>query len=343
MIKLIYFTTLCIFITSCNNDGNITYKYAIKDFSKELQPLLTNIVTKGIVEGREPCLREIATDKELIKLTKSEHPVLRASAYREILQRKTFDHYKLLLENLSDTAMVQTDAGEFGFWYRKVSDDLLIEANWGKLDTSNKIEALLITKHNYLKAAYTSLNGVDGDAKYYPYIKKLATRNRKIYNGADADYNFEEIELAIFALAKYRKQEDIILIKNKLLNNITQISTLALTLINIYTDTSYNEVLQKYYDICFYKLPNEYRGFIFKNNYQEKIQHYDFIVTLVKQKNYNSARLPEDMLVKIPLKRGIYDKKNICVFIINCIKENSCPAYKKLSLKYERITSTLPL
>ena len=325
MIKLIYFTTLCIFITSCNNGGNITYKYAIKDFSKQLQPLLTDIVTKGIVEGREPCLRDIATDKELIKLTKSEHPVLRASAYREILQRKTFDHYKLLLENLSDTAMVQTDAGEFGFWYRKVSDDLLIEANWGKLDTSNKIEALLITKHNYLKAAYLLLYKIKPQEKYYVFIKDMATRYKEYYFGLT--------EFALYGLAAFKKNEDLKIISSQMKANVWKLSTVSFNTIADFPDTAYFQVLQDYYHRTFLRLTGLNFGDGFSSYQTERAKPQDFIYALINQKSINSAVLIDSLLTQIPINKNLVYKDEVYNYMIKKIWETPCPAYINLRLK----------
>ncbi|HSZ86644.1 MAG TPA: hypothetical protein VK787_11475 [Puia sp.] len=97
---------------SCKNEDG--YTYAIKDFRRSLQPYFFKIVSNGVVMYYDSALRNMVTGKELIELSQSEHPILRASAFREILYRKSFNHFDILMNHLDDTADVATDAGEFG-------------------------------------------------------------------------------------------------------------------------------------------------------------------------------------------------------------------------------------
>jgi len=83
-------------------------------------------------------LSKMATDNELKDLSQSEHPVLRSSAFREMFHRKSFNHFDVLMSHLDDTAIVDTDAGEFGIWTRTVSDDILAEASWETHEAKNK-------------------------------------------------------------------------------------------------------------------------------------------------------------------------------------------------------------
>jgi hypothetical protein len=141
--------TLIILFLSCKNEHG--YTYAIKDFRKSLQPGLFKIVSKAVVMYHDSSLRYMATDEKLIELSQSEHPVLRASAFREMLYRMSFNHFDILMNHLDDTAMVATDAGEFGIWHRTVSDDILEEAKWETQEAKNKTIELVLTKHNYLR------------------------------------------------------------------------------------------------------------------------------------------------------------------------------------------------
>src|SRR5687767_14634892 len=121
--KQLLILLLPLIFCSCHN--NTKYPYAINDFREKLQPYLTKMVEKGIVMGSDSGLQHLATDQELLRLGKSEHPILRAAAFREMLERKSFNHFEVLMEHLDDTALVFTDAGEFGIWDRTVSDDIL--------------------------------------------------------------------------------------------------------------------------------------------------------------------------------------------------------------------------
>ena len=113
-LKHLLLLTLIVCFLSCKNEQNHTY--AIKDFRISLQPFLQKIVSKGIVTYYDSSQIKSITDKELIRLGKSEHPVLRATAFREMLERNTFNHFDLLMKHLNDTAIVAIDAGEFGIW-----------------------------------------------------------------------------------------------------------------------------------------------------------------------------------------------------------------------------------
>jgi len=73
---------------------------AIRDFDPSLRPFLVMAVATGIVgpnEGRN-YIDKHATDKELVLLSRSEHPILRAIAFEEMLSRGTFDHFRLVME-----------------------------------------------------------------------------------------------------------------------------------------------------------------------------------------------------------------------------------------------------
>src|ERR1700727_1511779 len=97
------------------------------------------------------------TEDELKRLANSEHPVLRAIALRTMLKRKSIQQFGLLMSHLDDTAIVNTDAGEFGIYYRRVSDDLIRECDFENREEKNKAVEEIIAKHDYLNSAYTIL------------------------------------------------------------------------------------------------------------------------------------------------------------------------------------------
>lgn len=244
------FFLIALLFWSCKTENK--YSYAIKDFRKSLQPYLTEIVSKGIVMYYDSSLRNMATDKELIQLGQSEHPVLRASAFREMLQRKSFNHFDILMNHLDDTAIVATDAGEWGIWYRAVSDDIIEEAKWKDTANKNKTIDEVITKHNYLRSAYTVLSKIQPQEKYYSYIKDMATRERK----SIGDYNkpwIGDVEFALYGLAKFKKQGDIKIIKDLLISNAWSMSAVSFNLMKKFPDTSYLEVFETYYKRNFYR------------------------------------------------------------------------------------------
>lgn len=172
--KLLVFLQFALLLSSCRTKNK--YNYAVKDFQKSLQPHRTNILSKGIVMYYDSSLRHMATDEVLMQLIQSEHPVIRASAFRELLRRNSVNRFDILMSHLDDTAIVETDAGEFGIWSRTVSDDILQEAYWKTEDEKDKTVEQVITRHNYLRSAYTILGQLEPQEKYYRFVKDMATR-----------------------------------------------------------------------------------------------------------------------------------------------------------------------
>lgn len=142
-----------ILLSSCRTV--VDKSFAIRDFSPSLQPYLTKAVSTGIVgpDSSSIFIQDHATDEELTKLSHAEHPILRALALREMLRRKTFDHFDLVMKHLDDTAVVATDAGEFGIWFRTLSDYMLENAKWKTIDARNRTREEVLMNHDYLRSA----------------------------------------------------------------------------------------------------------------------------------------------------------------------------------------------
>jgi hypothetical protein len=328
-LKHLLFLTLIVLCLSCQNEHG--YNYAIKDFRKTLQPFLFNIVSKGIVRYYDSSQTKNITDNELIRLSKSENPVLRATACRELLERDTFNHFNLLINHLDDTAIVATNAGEFGIWYRTVSDDILQEAIWKTREEKDKTVEQVLTQHNYLRSAYTILRFLEPKEKYYPYIKDMATRPRRL---SDDEYelDFDDIEYALYGLAKFKKQDDVKIIKKQMMQNVWQISGRSFKLMEEFPDTAYFDVLQTYHRRKFYKFSGNRRdgfsGFI-----ADRADPEDFIQALVIQQNENSAKLLDTILNRLPLQTCMPDKENIINEVITAIWEHPCSSYTRLREK----------
>ncbi|MFL5742611.1 MAG: hypothetical protein ACJ75B_20480 [Flavisolibacter sp.] len=328
-LKIFLLATLIISICSCNNEQGHTY--AIKDFRKSLQPHLIKIVSTGVVMYYDSALRNMATDEELIELSQSEHPVLRASAFREMLARKSFNHFDILMNHLDDTADVATDAGEFGIWHRRVSDDILQETSWKTEEEKNRTIEQVLTKHNYLRSAYTILKKLEPQEKYYPFIKDMATRPRRLSNDG-YELDFDDIEYALYGLAKFKKQVDVGIIKNRMMQSVWELSDLSFMLMKEFPDTAYLEVLQTYHRRQFYQFsgnrPHGFSGFI-----ADRAAPEDFIDALVIQKNDRSAKLLDTLLTRLPLQTCMPDKENIINEVITAIWEHPCSAYTRLREK----------
>jgi len=315
---------------SCNNSNK--YPYAIKDFREKLQPYLIQIVETGIVMYRDSALRHMATDNELIRLGRSEHPILRAAAFREMLDRKSFNHLDIIKEHLDDTALVFTDGGEFGIWDRTVSDDILEEATWKTEEAKAKTVEQVLTKHNYLRSAYIILRWLEPQEKYYPFVKDMATRPRRLASYEGYELGFSDIEYALYGLAKFKKKVDVEVIKQKLMRHVWELSDLSFRLMTEFPDTAYVDVLQTYHRRQFYKFsgirPHGFSGFN-----ADRAAPEDFIRALVVQQNDRSARLLDTMLTYLPKVTCMPDKENIVNEVIRAIWAHPCPAYARLREK----------
>ncbi|NTS43986.1 hypothetical protein HRG84_24115 [Flavisolibacter sp. BT320] len=328
--KQLIILLLTFIILSCNSRSK--YPNAIKDFRVELQPFLIKMVEKGIVMHSDSALRHMATDKELVRLGKSEHPILRAAAFREMFERKSFNDFDILMEHLDDTALVFTDAGEFGIWDRTVSDDILQEAGWKTLEAKNKTVEQVLSKHNYLRSAYIILDELKPQEKYYPFIKDMATRPRRLDPYEGYELGFGDIEYALYGLAKYKKTEDVSIIKEKLMAHVWKLSDVSFRLMKEFTDSAYMDVLQDYHRRQFYRFsgnrPHGFSGFP-----ADRAAPEDFIQALVVQQNESSAKLLDTMLTYLPKYTCMPDKESIINEIITAIWEHPCPAYTKLRQK----------
>ena len=329
-LKHLLLPTLIICILSCKNDkGNNS---AIKDFRRSLQPFLINMVTAGIVTYHDSSQIKRITDDELIRLGKSENPVLRATALIEMFDRTSFNHFEVIMTHLDDTAIVATDNGEFGIRFETVSDYLIRTAGWETAQTREETIESVLTKHNYLSSAYSILTNIEAQGKYYPFIKDMAARPRRLSRYEGYELAFYEIEYALYGLAKFQKKEDIELIKNKLMNSVWELSDVSFRLMKEFPDTAYLDVLQAYHRRQFYKFSG-IRPYGFTGFHADKAAPEDFIQALVVQQNDRSAKLLDTMLTYLPKYTCMPDKKNIINTVIKEIWEHPCSAYAQLREK----------
>lgn len=290
------------------------------------------MVRTGIVMGGDSALRHMATDGELVRLGSSEHPILRAAAFREMLERKSFNHFDIILAHLDDTALVFIDAGEFGIWDRTVSDDILQGAAWKTQAAKNETVEKVLTKHNYLRSAYIILERLEPQEKYYSFIKDMATRPRRIDPFEGYELGFGDIEYALYGLAKFKKKGDAEVIKEKMMKHVWRLSDVSFKLMKEFPDTAYFDVLQAYHGSQFYRFSGD-RPHGFSGVVAERAVPEDFIQALVVQQNVKSAKLLDTMLTYLPKYTCMPDKESIINEIIIQIWEHPCSAYTTLREK----------
>jgi hypothetical protein len=316
---------LCFF--SCTKQKN---SHAIRDFRRSIQPFLVKMASQGVVMYHDSSEMTIFSNKELVQMSMSENPVLRATAFAQMLNRKSFDRVAVAMDHLDDTATVATDAGEFGIWFQTVSDYILDEGRWTNAEFEKIIDRVL-TKNNYLRFAYRMLDRVEPQEKYYPYIKNMATRPRRITPDG-YELGFDDIEYALYGLAQFKKKKDINIIKDKMLKYVWKLSDISFSLMEMFPDTAYFEVLQTYHRRQFYNFSG-YRPHGFTGYPADRAAPEDFIKALVVQKTSNSANLLDSMLNRLELQTCMPDRENIITEIIMQIWKHPCTAYERLRAK----------
>lgn len=250
----------------------------------------------------------------------------------ETFDRKSFDHFDIIMNHLNDTAIVPIDNGEFGIKLETVSDYLLGRATWETGKARNETIEQVLTKHNYLSSAYSILTRIDASEKYYPFIKDMATRPRRLDRLEGYELAFGEIEYALYGLAKFQRKEDIQIIKGQLMKHVWEVSDVSFRLMKEFPDSAYLDVLEAYHRRQFYKFsgirPHGFTGFN-----ADRAAPEDFIEALVVQQNDRSAKLLDTMLANLPKFTCMPDKESIIDTIVEQIWEHPCPAYAQLREK----------
>lgn len=323
-LKLILFILVAILLNSCKTE--MKYTYTIKDFRKPLQPLLYNIVSKGIVSFFDTTLEKIITDQELKQLKQSEHPVLRTWGIKAMLYRESFNHFDIMKNHLDDTAIVGFDHGEFGILYNTISDEIIQGFEWKNIKEKEMVINEVITKHNYLKSAYSILSKIEPQEKYYPYIKDMATRNRK-YDPDYGEQGFDDIEYALYGLAKFKKKENIKIIKAQLLQNSWRMSNISFKLMEEFPDSTYLDVFEKYF-------PHEYYQSICRS--RDIFKATSFIYTVAAYKNVRSSKILTGILNPNKFANCAVGTNYIREELVDAIWNNKCEAYSKLQKETEK-------
>jgi hypothetical protein len=330
-LRLLLFIFLPVVLWSCKmNDKE---QYAIKDFSPSLQPHLKNMVSRGIVYNHSNTLRNMATDKDLIHLVQSEHAILRAEALTEMLDRKSFRQFDLIMSHLDDTALIQVYMGEFGIFQRTVSDNMLLDGDivWDSQVQKDSVIEKVLLKHNFLSSAYYILRNIKPQEKYYAAIRTMATRpiDLSVY---EIETRFDLIEHALFGLAEFKKPQDIPLIKKQMLNHRWQLSYVSFNLMENFPDTAYFEVLKAYYRRDFFRSTGHSRDG-FSGTVIDRADPKDFIKALVIQKTDSSASLLDALLTRLPSENCMPNNKYITDQVIREVWEYPCIAYEGLRKK----------
>jgi hypothetical protein len=266
MKRMISFFTLSLLV-SCFYGCKENRKsfYSIGDFRKELQPHLISRVAGGIVGGTaetwatDLMLDSLLTETDLWNLTRSEHPVLRGEAMDRLLNRPRVDSMRLLLENFGDTALVRWSGIEYSTYNEQIGDHILRMFRWKSQEQKNKIIGEVITKYEGLKSACTILPQLTTEERFYPLVKAILQRSSYIDEiELKPQWAPQDFEYALYGLARYRKREDIPLIKEVLMDNLYQLHEISFWLMRDYPDTAYLDVLERFTDYLDHRMFTDY-------------------------------------------------------------------------------------
>jgi hypothetical protein len=284
--------------------------HSLREFPSQYQPFLARIVNSGVVglDSAEEFIEKTFSHEDLLKLSFSEHPLLRAVALRKLLNDSTIDHRSLIFAHLSDTALISVDHGEWGFEHMTVADDMLDHAYWKTQEEKDEIVRKVISSHNNLVSAYNIASSLEPKEEYYLHLKDMIEREN----------HFEKIERVAFLLAKYRRKKDIPVIKNILMRNSYQLGVLSFRLMEQYPDTSYLSVLEKFAKRGLARM-------ICEQPFSNDSEH--FFHALASYKNKRSAEILDKLLYRQPFVNCGRENLRPKEKIMHAIWNNPCPAY----------------
>lgn len=244
--SLYILTLLTLTVVGCGQKEK--YPYKTSDFRPELKKHIEKIIAEGQLSYNPDTLalnylEDSCTKEELVMLLNFEHPLVRVRAYRTIIYRNEPDYFLILLNHLDDTSKVtwwyyDDAAGDF-----MVSDLMIRKAESERKLTQPQKDSLVdevLFKHNYLGTAEWMMQDIQPKGKYYSIIKLAA--QKKLNSCHDLSN--------IYSLSKFKKQEDIPLIKKNFseYTDNPNCNTYIFQSIIAFPDTAFFPLLTKYFE-----------------------------------------------------------------------------------------------
>ena len=183
-------------------------------------------------------LRDSMGTEELRELTNYPNPIVRTYCFTALVERNDSAIFRIILEHLTDTNAIEVRFP--GILLGTTVADEMIDIGLKSLTKQQRdsLRDLIIFEHHYLMATVDILSDLMPLDKYYDIVKKLARQG----------YNIS----AYIALATYRRQEDIPLIKN-CFNDSNKNHYLIFKSIDVFPDTAFFPVLLQHFDYLDYK------------------------------------------------------------------------------------------
>ena len=335
---LIKSVVLIILLAGCKT-YQTKYPYSLSDFDPKLRTHLEKIIKNGGLCDYDYSYEQDLPDyydyltketsaKDLYRLINCEHPVLRAYAFNCLVEREDTAINHILLDHLDDTAIITRCMGEFGEDYIYVSDYFISQSNRNSKILKEHLANKVITNHTYLSYAYFFVADLETpEEKYYSIIKQMA----KEPGGIRAT---ERETIAIRALSKYNKVEDIPFIAEKLSPNWTlseynQDSCFSIIAHN--PDTAYFKIIERYYRMIARPQGREELQNTFVSHYFKLESKYgSFIDALISFKNKKSSAITDTILQRKLYPFYFSRGEDYRYLIYSLLKKNECPEYKKL-------------
>ncbi len=155
-----------------------------------------------MVHGSHPYLflRDSARLEDLMELVKSDHAYIRVYSFAALVHRKAGNLYQMVVNNLGDTTKIEQFTSDYG--YTVYPADLMLWYTAADFSTAQKdaLKEMMLTKHSHLTSLEEILLFLKPTPERYPYVRQIAIK------GAFGD-------AALIALARYKKPEDIELIR----------------------------------------------------------------------------------------------------------------------------------
>ena len=234
--KLSLICLICFFIVACNNSNIIR-----PALQKHIEYVNQTKEIPNDDSSLENYFQDSCSKTELLEAIQSQSPIVKVIAYRALVDRNEADLFEVLKENLRDTAKVV-------WWYfDDAADvytvaDLMIQKAKGKLSLLQKdtLVELVLNKYLYLRYANWMIEDIIPQEKYYQIIRREALIKKGFCNQARA----------IYGLAKFKKAEDIDLIRNYLIDHSNECAFLNYKIIKVFPSVKPNGFLvdSSYFD-----------------------------------------------------------------------------------------------
>ncbi|MGL5785626.1 MAG: hypothetical protein ACRCX4_02225 [Bacteroidales bacterium] len=179
-------------------------------------------------------VRQLATDEEVMQLTKSLEPHVRVYGVMIASERETVDKYSLLVSHLKDAAEVDVKSDDkcsrrkVGDFYVHFLYPSLSETEKNKIDST-----ILYDKTNKLICISDVMNRLSPQEAHYPRIREI--------------YNKERRKDALEYLARYQQEQDVNLIMSELKRSYSTDVNRALRAVEVFPNPVFLPVLLDMY------------------------------------------------------------------------------------------------